>query len=201
VAVRALDGATNRARQLTGSPDGGLLGDLEAQIHRLGEVERRVLSHVLQRRPVTRDPHADFEGQATFGQRLADRVASFGGSWTFIGLFGVIMALWLMVNSREQRPFDPYPFILLNLILSCLAALQAPVIMMSQNRQAVKDRLDAQNDFRVNLNAEMQILGLHTKFDELREEKWSQLVELQRQQIEMLNRILEGRAPPARGTS
>lgn len=192
VAVRLLDGATRRVRQLAGGPETGAAGDLEAQIGKLGELERRVLSLVLRRKPVASDPHADFEAQATFGQRLADRVAAFGGSWTFIMLFFAVIALWMLANAREQHPFDPYPFILLNLVLSCVAAMQAPVIMMSQNRQAVKDRLDAQNDYRVNLSAEVHIQGLHAKFDELREEKWAQLVELQRQQIALLTRILEG---------
>ena len=194
VAVRVLDDATKRARQFGfGVAEGGG-SDLEAQVRRLGEVERSVLSHLLKRKSVVRDLQSDFEAQTTFGDRVADRVASFGGSWTFIGLFFAMMALWMLVNSREPRPFDPFPFILLNLLLSCLAAIQAPVIMMSQNRQASKDRLDAQNDYRVNLNAEMQVLALHTKLDQLREEQWGELVELQRQQIGLLSRILGERA-------
>jgi uncharacterized membrane protein len=104
----------------------------------------------------------------TFGERVADRVASFGGSWTFLGVFSAFMLGWMFLNTQAQRPMDPYPFILLNLILSCLAAVQAPVIMMSQNRQVAKDRFEAQLDYQVNLRAEMQIGALHLKLAEAR---------------------------------
>ena len=139
--------------------------DLEAQIGRLGVVERFVLAKLLRREPVSRDP-AEREEAPTLGERVADRVASFGGSWTFIFLFLAAMAVWIDLNGSAGA-FDPYPFILLNLILSCLAALQAPVIMMSQNRQAAKDRLQAQHDYAVNLKAEMEIIGRHAKLDDL----------------------------------
>ena len=112
-----------------------------------------------------------YPSQMTFGERLADRVATFGGSWTFIGLFLGAMVIWIVINSRGAA-VDPFPFILLNLMLSCLAALQAPVIMMSQNRQSAKDRLDAQHDYEVNLKAEMEIVALHFKMDELREKQF-----------------------------
>ena len=110
---------------------------------------------------------------------MADRVAAFGGSWTFIGLFLGMMVVWMIINIFEHTPFDPYPFILLNLCLSCLAALQAPVIMMSQNRQSLKDRLDASHDYEVNLKAETEIVSLHLKMDELRERQWASLMEIQ----------------------
>jgi uncharacterized membrane protein len=139
--------------------------DLEGQIGRLGLVERFVLAKLLRREAVSRDP-VERDEAVTLGERVADRVASFGGSWTFIFLFLATMAAWIGLNESGQ-PFDPYPFILLNLILSCLAALQAPVIMMSQNRQASKDRLQAQHDYEVNLKAEMEIIGLHAKLDDL----------------------------------
>src|SRR5262245_32434392 len=125
-----------------------------------------------------------------FGQRVDDRVAQFGGSWTFIGIFLLIMLVWMIINTETKRHFDPYPFILLNLLLSCLAALQAPVIMMSQNRQAAKDRVMASNDYEVNLRSEMEIQSLHTRFDQLRERDWSELVAMQQRQIEMLETIV-----------
>jgi uncharacterized membrane protein/uncharacterized membrane protein YeaQ/YmgE (transglycosylase-associated protein family) len=163
--------------------------DLDKQIHRLNEYERRVLGRVLGRKPSADDPNQLFDAQLTFGQRLADRVATFGGSWTFIGLFLTGMAAWMIVNEESARAFDPFPFILLNLVLSCLAALQAPVIMMSQNRQGAKDRIDARSDYEVNLRAEMEIMGLHAKLDTVREREWTDFMRLQREQLEVLQRI------------
>jgi uncharacterized membrane protein len=116
-------------------------------------------------------------------------VAEFGGSWTFIGLFLTGLVIWMIVNEELARAFDPFPFILLNLILSCIAAIQAPVIMMSQNRFAAKDRLDARNDYEVNLRAEMEITRLHAKLDEVRERDWTEFLRLQREQLAMLRRI------------
>ena len=149
-----------------------------------------IAAHVLkqwqERKPVARDVNEVFEEQMTFGQRVADAVAAFGGSWTFIGLFLAAMAMWMLFNSRGARPFDPFPFILLNLVLSCLAALQAPVIMMSQNRQSAKDRVDAQHDYAVNLKAEMEVLGLHEKLDELRDARIAGLQRALEQQSAMI---------------
>ncbi len=105
--------------------------------------------------------------QMTVGERVADAVASFGGSWKFIGIFVAAMAVWIVWNLRTPKPLDPFPFILLNLLLSCLAALQAPVIMMSQNRQAARDRLEAHQDFEVNVQAEAEVAELHAKIDRL----------------------------------
>jgi uncharacterized membrane protein len=133
-----------------------------------------------------RDPHPPAVGDATFGQRVADKVAAFGGSWPFIGLFLALMAAWMYVNTRSATPADPYPFILLNLVLSCLAALQAPIIMMSQNRQTARDRIDAQHDYEVNLIAEEQVLEIHQKLDELRATQVAELLMLQRRQMEIL---------------
>jgi uncharacterized membrane protein len=116
-------------------------------------------------------------------------VATFGGSWSFIMLFLGGMGLWMLFNAEGSERFDPYPFILLNLVLSCLAALQAPVIMMSQNRQAAKDRLEAQHDYEVNLKAEMEVMGLHAKLDDLQQREWARLLEIQERQIEALARI------------
>jgi uncharacterized membrane protein len=124
----------------------------------------------------------------TSGEKIADRVAEFGGSWTFILLFFFVLLSWIGLNSfvLSQQPFDPYPYILLNLILSCLAALQAPVIMMSQNRQEAKDRQRAQNDYLVNLKAEIEVRHLHEKMDLLMEEQYRYLFEIQQQQLQML---------------
>jgi uncharacterized membrane protein len=143
------------------------VSNLEARLARLTERERHVLDKVLHRRTVARDTVAEFEQNFTFGERVADRIASFGGSWPFIAIFLGGMAVWMSWNVERPTAFDPYPFILLNLVLSCLAALQAPIIMMSQNRMAAKDRVDARHDYEVNLKAEMEIMALHAKFDEL----------------------------------
>lgn len=181
-----------------------LEGDLETQVRLLSEFERRALARVLKRKPSVQDPNRIFEAQLTFGQRVADRVAEFGGSWTFIGLFLTGLVIWMIVNEELARAFDPFPFILLNLILSCIAAIQAPVIMMSQNRFAAKDRLDAWNDYEVNLRAEMEITRLHAKFDEVRERDWTEFLRLQREQLAMLGRIesalLDGGEPSSQAT-
>ncbi|MCX7888728.1 MAG: DUF1003 domain-containing protein [Rhodobacteraceae bacterium] len=133
--------------------------------------EQRVLRRILRRSHISRDVAADWEGRLTLGERVADRVAAFGGSWPFIFLFGAFILGWVVLNVRLlARPPDPYPFILLNLVLSMVAALQAPVIMMSQNRQAAKDRLTMAHDYEVNLKAELEIMALHEKMDALRTE-------------------------------
>ena len=133
------------------------------------------------------------EGNSTFGQRIADKVAAFGGSWTFIILFMMIIVVWININIFvfNDKGFDPYPFILLNLILSCLAALQAPVIMMSQNRQEEKDRSRAQNDYQINLKAETEIIQLHSKLDHLMLNYGQRMFEIQQIQIEMMEQILQ----------
>lgn len=168
---------------------GPLTLDLEAQVRRLTEFEKRLLSSLLQRQPSTPDPNKRFEAQMTFGDRIADRVAAFGGSWTFIGLFLVMMFTWMAINEQVGAAFDPYPYILLNLILSCVAALQAPVIMMSQNRQAAKDRSDARSDYEVNLRAEMQIMALHEKIDAARDPERDLTLKLLQEQARLLSEI------------
>ncbi|MDT5061775.1 MAG: hypothetical protein QOH63_2234 [Acidobacteriota bacterium] len=161
----------------------------------LSERERRVIQHVADRLHISRNTNRQFDEKLTFGQRLADRVAVFGGSWTFILIFGATLLTWVVLNSyilaRRGATFDPYPYILLNLFLSMIAALQAPVIMMSQNRQAAKDRLDAAHDYEVNLKAEVEILGLHEKLDSLREQQWTELIVMQQEQIRLLTRLLD----------
>ena len=128
----------------------------------------------------------------TYGQRLADNVATFGGSWTFIIAFGVFLFIWIITNVfvLVSRPFDPYPFIFLNLILSCIAALQAPVIMMSQNRQEEKDRTRAKKDYMINLKAELEIRMLHEKIDHLILHQQQDLLEIQNIQVDMLKDVL-----------
>jgi uncharacterized membrane protein len=157
--------------------------------------ERDLIHRILERRHITRNTNAEFDEQLTLGQRLADNVAKFGGSWTFISIFACILLAWVILNSvilaKFKDAFDPYPYILLNLFLSMLASIQAPIIMMSQNRQAAKDRLDAAHDYEVNLKAEMEIETLHQKLDELREQKWEELVQMQQEQIRLLTKLLE----------
>lgn len=131
------------------------------------------------------------DGHLSVGQKLADKVAEFGGSWIFISCFSVFMFLWISANAYwlKSPSFDPYPFILLNLILSCLAALQAPIIMMSQNRQEEKDRRRGRSDYLINLKSEMEIRGLHGKIDLLLAEEMKTLFRVQQAQVEMLQKI------------
>lgn len=158
--------------------------------------ERRVIEAIQHRVAVSRDPSSDTLDDRTLGQRLADGIASFGGSWTFILIFLAFLAVWTTANSLARSgAFDPYPFIFLNLLLSMIAALQAPLILMSQNRQAARDRAQAQADYEVNLKAEIEIRNLHDKLDTLRESQWADLVAMQRDQIEKLERLLDVRRP------
>jgi uncharacterized membrane protein len=120
---------------------------------------------------------------------MADHLAAFGGSWAFLGLFAAVLIAWMISNSERANPFDPDPFILLNLVLSCLAAVQAPAILMTQNRLAAKDRLDAHLDYEVNLKAEVEILALHEKLDVLREKAWGELLALHERQTALLEQL------------
>ena len=174
--------------QLAATVHAGSMLDLDGHVRRLSEFERAVLARVLGRRAATGEM-PEFRRQLTFGERVADQVARFGGSWTFLACFAAFMLAWMFVNTSTVGPADPYPFILLNLILSCLAAVQAPVIMMSQNRQSARDRFDAQQDYQVNLRAEIQIAALHAKLDDARATDLQRLVQLQARQIEVLERI------------
>ncbi len=150
---------------------------LELDYKDIKERERRVIERVAKRIAVSRDPsELHLEGQ-TFGARLADRVAEIGGSWSFVVIFSLLLVAWMVINSSMlARAFDPFPYILLNLFLSTVAALQAPIIMMSQNRQAAKDRLQATHDYEVNLKAEFEIMALHEKLDELRNKDLAELI-------------------------
>jgi uncharacterized membrane protein len=162
----------------------------------LGEPEKKVAHHLATGTHIARNTSQEFAGQLTFGQRIADRVAAFGGSWTFIILFGAVLLIWIALNwfllLKLKSTFDPYPYILLNLFLSMLAAIQAPVILMSQNRQAHRDRVDAEHDYEVNLKAELEIMALHEKVDGLREKQWSDLIAIQQDQLKLLGQLIEG---------
>jgi uncharacterized membrane protein len=164
---------------------------LVSELGELNELEKTVLTSVKDRRMLA-DKVEDVPEVTTLGQRVADKVADFGGSWTFIISFGVFIFLWICGNIYwlNNRAFDPYPFILLNLILSCLAALQAPVIMMSQNRQEEKDRERAKKDYMINLKSELEIRLIHEKLDHLIMHQQQELIEIQKVQIEMMNDIL-----------
>jgi uncharacterized membrane protein len=157
----------------------------------LSEQEKKVIEAMIDRGHLSRDPSFNADAR-TFGEIVADKVAAFGGSWTFIIIFGSVLVGWVFLNSfiLLNRGFDPYPYILLNLFLSMLAAIQAPVIMMSQNRQEAKDRQTAEHDYEINLKAELEICAIQEKLDELREQKWAELVEMQQQQIRLLEKLL-----------
>jgi uncharacterized membrane protein len=166
----------------------------------LGERERRIIDKIIHRQPISEKREVRCAGTLTFGQRLADKVAEFGGSWIFISLFCLFLVVWAGLNlALAARAFDPYPFIFLNLMLSMLAAIQAPIIMMSQNRQAVRDRLDAAHDYEVNLKAEIEIMALHEKLDALRTEQIRELLEKQQQQIDLLTRLAAGEKNEQKG--
>lgn len=164
---------------------------LQTELEKLPSDERLIVERFISRGRIARNIMREFDAQLTFGERMADRVAAIGGSWRFIGGFGIFLLLWMIFNTfvLAARAYDPYPYILLNLLLSCLAALQAPIIMMSQNRQAEIDRMQAQNDYEVNIKAELEILQLHEKLNELREQDWVGLLEVQHYQTQMLEKL------------
>ena len=161
---------------------------LVTEIARLNELEQGILHKFIHRQRVVAPPVAE---SLRFGDRVADRVAAFGGSWSFIGLAVAAIALWMVVNAFQGKPFDPYPYILLNLVLSCLAALQAPIIMMSQNRQAAHDRVDAMHDYQINTKAELEIIALHAKLDEIRDQKLIELMRAQEEQLMLLRQLVK----------
>jgi uncharacterized membrane protein len=178
---------------------------LATGLEKLSERERRVITRVAERSQVSRDVNSVFEEKQTFGDRLADRIARFGGSWTFIILFLSTLAAWAVLNSVVlawyDEVFDPYPYIFLNLVLSMLAALQAPVILMSQNRQAARDRLAAGHDYEVNLKAELEIMGLHEKLDRIRSQHLEELLRTQQKQLALLTRLAEANDKVDSGSS
>ena len=167
---------------------------LSEEIGELGELERNVIESLKAHEIISANPEeADDLAHRTFGERVADQIARFGGSWHFILSFGAFLLLWLLANTLlwTIHPPDPYPFILLNLILSCIAALQAPVIMMSQNRQEARDRKRAEQDYQINLKAELEIRHLHEKVDHLLHDQSQRLLEIQQIQTELLRQLVD----------
>ena len=164
---------------------------LELERGELSSMEQEVLDSLRTHELLADHVTETFESRLTFGQRLSDRIAAFGGSWRFIMIFAGVMFLWMVLNTVVLfiKPFDPFPFILLNLVLSCLAAIQAPIIMMSQNRQESKDRLRATHDYKINLKAELEIRQLHQKIDHLLFHQWERLVEIQEIQLDLMDEI------------
>jgi len=178
------------------------LGYLEKEYEKISEMERALVGKIARRGRVAKQVGVEYEARLTLGERWSDKVAHFGGSWRFIGLFGAVLIGWMVINSvaLARQPFDPYPYILLNLVLSTLAAIQAPIIMMSQNRQADKDRMEAQQDYEINLMAEIEIRDLHDKLDALRYKQWHELWQLQQRQIELLEHLHTELSHPDRRT-
>jgi len=161
---------------------------LERERGEISQLERQVVESLAREATIVQDVESAWEGKRSFGERMADFIADFGGSWNFIIAFFVVLLIWMGFNlwAVTHGAFDPYPFILLNLVLSCLAAIQAPIIMMSQKRQEAKDRLRSQNDYRVNLKAELEIRHLHEKLDHLINRQWERLAEIQQIQLEIM---------------
>jgi uncharacterized membrane protein len=168
---------------------------LEEEKGELSDIEQQVIDSLREHDLITKNVDTTFDEKLTIGQKLSDKMAVYGGSWRFIISFTVVLIIWISVNSYIllTKPFDPFPFILLNLVLSCIAAIQAPIIMMSQNRQEAKDRLRAQHDYQINLKAELEIRTLHQKIDHLLSHQWERLIQIQQIQLEIMNEIKESR--------
>jgi uncharacterized membrane protein len=165
---------------------------LERERGVLSELEREVAGRAATHNAIAEELDQQFQDGLSFGQRVADGVARVGGSWPFVLSFCGVLVVWIVLNgwALGTATFDPYPFILLNLVLSTVAALQAPVIMMSQNRAAARDRLEADEDFKINLKAELEVKGLHEKVDHLLHVQWDRMIDIQETQLELLNEIL-----------
>ncbi len=166
---------------------------LETEVGEISALENDVLESLKRNELLSTNIYADFNEKLTTGEMLADKIAAFGGSWKFISLFALVLLVWIVVNSLAllSKPFDPFPFILLNLVLSCLAAIQAPVIMMSQKRMETRDRLRAEHDYKINLKAELEIRHLHEKLDHLLKQQWTRLLEIQEIQLELMKELAE----------
>ena len=180
---------------MSGPTENNLGKTIARRLNEMASREKAAVAKMRGHFHISRDTNQEFNEKQTFGERFADNVAAFGGSWTFIGLFTSVLVFWIVLNSilmvKSDKVLDPFPYMLMNLVLSMLAAIQAPVIMMSQNRQTAKDRLDAENDYQVNLKAELEILSLHEKLDDLRDKKWAELMEIQQTQINTLSQLLK----------
>lgn len=173
---------------------------LGAPLDTLDERALKVAQHIARRKHISRNVAQELEQPPpSLGQRAADAVATFGGSWTFVVLFGATMLVWIGLNTlllfARGSTFDPYPYILLNLFLSMLAAIQAPIILMSQNRQSEKDRIRGEHDYEVNLKAELEIMLLHEKIDLLQKTQWDELIVIQREQLQLLRQLEGGPRP------
>lgn len=168
---------------------------LETEKGELSALERDVVRSLEEQDVISKNVETEFERGLTLGERMADRVAIFGGSWTFVLVFMAVIMTWIALNtiSLLSEAFDPYPYILLNLVLSTVAALQAPIIMMSQHRQEERDRLRAQEDYRVNLKAELEIRHLNEKVDHLLSNQWQRLLEIQQIQTEIMAELAKAR--------
>ncbi len=166
-------------------------GVLKSASQEVYDLEKEMTRSLEEEEVLSRNINKEFEGNLTLGERLADHLADFGGSWTFISIFMGMLIIWMIINTVVllTQPFDPYPYILLNLVLSCLAAIQAPVIMMSQNRQEAKDRLRAEHDYEINLKAEIEIRKLHEKLDHLLLHQWQRLLDIQQLQVNLMEEI------------
>ena len=166
---------------------------IEEETGEVRELEKEVIEAITHNKILSENIEDDIEEKLTTGQKVADKIADFGGSWTFIISFFSFLLLWMLINVwvLSTKPFDPYPFILLNLILSCLAAIQAPIIMMSQNRQEQKDRQRSEHDYKINLKAEIEIKLLHEKVDHLIIHQNKRLLEIQQIQADYLEDILK----------
>jgi uncharacterized membrane protein len=165
---------------------------IEREVGELEYLEQNVLDNYMHNKILSQNIEDDLETNLTLGQRMADKIAEFGGSWRFIIFFFSFLFTWIAINALvlNIKPYDPYPFILLNLILSCLAAIQAPIIMMSQNRQEQKDRLRSEHDYKIDLKAELEIKLLHEKMDHLLIKQNKKLFEIQQIQADFLEDIL-----------
>jgi uncharacterized membrane protein len=171
---------------------------LEEEKGELTALEEEVVRSIQEQETISKNINTEYEGRLTLGERLSDRLAAYGGSWRFILGFISVLFLWIVLNTAflVHKPFDPFPFIFLNLVLSCLAAIQAPVIMMSQNRQDSKDRLRSEYDYRVNLKAELEVRYLHQKLDHFLKKEWQTMLEIQEIQIDLMKELSEKQEPP-----
>jgi uncharacterized membrane protein len=164
---------------------------IKADKGELSVLDEQVVKSLKEQELLSKNINVEYDRQRTLGETMADRLAAFGGSWLFISIFCGVLVIWLAMNSvvMFMKPFDPYPYIFLNLILSCLAAMQAPVILMSENRQAARDRMQAEQDYRINLKAELEIRHLHEKIDHLLMNQWQRLMEIQQIQMELMQEL------------
>jgi uncharacterized membrane protein len=164
---------------------------LKTEKGELTSLENQVMKSLEEHELLSKNINEEFDQKLTVGEKLADKLAIGAGSWKFIVGFAIVLIIWIIINSviLLGRPFDPYPFILLNLVLSCIAALQAPIILMSQNREEAKDRLRSEHDYRINLKAELEIRHLHEKVDHLLMNQWQRLLEIQEIQVELMEEL------------